>query len=136
MSHFAVAGLQLDLRNGDNTEQLSDTAADTMARFPWVQMIMFSELALTGWQAQPQPMPGVLEEHCRKLAKQLGIWLLTGSIYEKAGSRNHNTASVIAPNGDVVGRYRKMFPFAPYEKGIAPDRASSSSTCPTPAASG
>jgi deaminated glutathione amidase len=119
MSHFAIAGLQVNLHNGDNLERLSDAAADTMLRFPWVQMIMFSELALTGSKAQPQPLPGVLEDHCRKLARQLGVWLLPGSIYEKAGSGNYNTASVIAPSGDVVGRYRKMFPFMPYEKGIS-----------------
>lgn len=119
MSHFAIAGLQVSLQNGDNSELLADAAADTMRRFPWVQMIMFSELGLTGWNAQPQPLPGVLEDHCRKLAKQLGVWLLTGSIYEKAGSRNYNTATVIAPSGDIIGRYRKMFPFTPYEKGIA-----------------
>jgi predicted amidohydrolase len=120
MSYFSIAGLQLNLGNGDNLEQLSDAAADTVTRFPWVQMIMFSELALTGWSGAPQPLPGVLEESCRKLAKQLRVWLLTGSIYEKAGGRNYNTASVISPNGDVVGRYRKMFPFTPYEKGISP----------------
>jgi predicted amidohydrolase len=33
-----------------------------------------------------------------------------GSIY--------NTASVINPAGEVVGRYRKMFPFYPYEEGV------------------
>ncbi len=119
MSHFAIAGLQLNLENGDNFERLADSAADTMQRFPWVQLIMFSELALTGWSAQPQPLPGALEDQCRKLAKQLGVWLLNGSIYEKTAERNYNTATVIAPNGEVVGRYRKMFPFTPYEKGVA-----------------
>jgi len=29
-----------------------------------------------------------------------------------------NTSPVIAPNGDIIARYRKMFPFRPYEKGV------------------
>lgn len=120
MSHFAIAGLQLNLRNGDNCERLDAAVADVMARFPWVQMILFSELAPLGWGGQPQPMPGPLEDRYRKLAKQFGIWLVPGSIYERYGDRNYNTAIVIAPSGDVIGRYRKMFPFAPYEQGISP----------------
>ena len=31
-----------------------------------------------------------------------------------------NTALVIDPGGTVVKRYRKMFPFLPYEQGVAP----------------
>jgi hypothetical protein len=30
----------------------------------------------------------------------------------------YNTASVIDPSGSVVSRYRKMFPFYPYEQGV------------------
>jgi predicted amidohydrolase len=119
MTYFAIAGLQLDLRNADNSEKLGAMVADVMTRFPWVQMVLFSELAPMGWCGQPQSLPGPLEDHFRKIAKQLGIWLVPGSIYEQHGNRNYNTASVIAPSGEVIGRYRKMFPFAPYEKGIS-----------------
>ncbi len=40
-------------------------------------------------------------------------------MYELAGDHVYNTASVIDPAGEVVGRYRKMFPFEPYERGIS-----------------
>ena len=33
-----------------------------------------------------------------------------------------NTATVINPRGEVVGRYRKMFPFEPYEANVAAGR--------------
>jgi predicted amidohydrolase len=36
-------------------------------------------------------------------------------MFENAGGIIYNTASVIDPLGHVVGRYRKMFPFRPYE---------------------
>jgi predicted amidohydrolase len=45
-------------------------------------------------------------------------WLIPGSIYERAGEDVFNTAPVINPGGEVVARYRKMYPFLPYEKGV------------------
>jgi len=41
-----------------------------------------------------------------------------GSLYERDGDRIYNTSPVINPQGEVVARYRKMFPFLPYEKGV------------------
>jgi predicted amidohydrolase len=52
------------------------------------------------------------------MAKKYGIWLLPGSIFEKRNGQIYNTASVINPQGEVVNRYSKMFPFYPYEVGV------------------
>ncbi len=56
----------------------------------------------------------------QKMAKKHNIWLLPGSIFEKSEGNIYNTASVINPEGEVVTRYRKMFPFYPYEVGVTP----------------
>jgi predicted amidohydrolase len=40
-------------------------------------------------------------------------------MFESRDGKVYNTAPVINPNGEVVARYRKMFPFLPYEKGVA-----------------
>lgn len=53
------------------------------------------------------------------MAAKHRLWLIPGSIYERADTHVYNTASVIDPQGQVIGRYRKMFPFAPYEVGVA-----------------
>src|SRR5690606_24695809 len=47
------------------------------------------------------------------------IWLIPGSMFERRGDAVLNTASVISPDGEVVTRYSKMFPFMPYEAGVA-----------------
>src|SRR5437868_13513028 len=120
MTHFAVAGLQLQLPNGENHERLEAAIGDVVKRFPWVQMILMSELAPLGWSAPPQALPGPVEDYYRNLARRFGVWLVPGSFYERHGTRNYNTATVIAPSGEVAGRYRKMLPFAPYEAGISP----------------
>jgi hypothetical protein len=39
-------------------------------------------------------------------------------MFERSGTAVFNTAPVIAPDGTVVERYRKMFPFLPYEEGV------------------
>ncbi len=91
-----------------------------MGRFPWVQMVMFSELAPFGPLTQhAQPLPNPTEEAFQEMAARHGVWLLPGSMFERVGKQIYNTASVIDPQGRVVGRYRKMFPFRPYEEGVA-----------------
>ncbi|KAA3620975.1 MAG: carbon-nitrogen hydrolase family protein [Proteobacteria bacterium] len=88
-------------------------------RFPWVQMILFSELAAFGPStAKAQAFPGAAEQRFCELASRYGVWLLPGSMFEHRNGRVYNTASVIDPTGHVVGRYRKMFPFRPYEIGV------------------
>ncbi|KEZ77992.1 carbon-nitrogen hydrolase [Salinisphaera hydrothermalis C41B8] len=93
-----------------------------MAVYPWVQMVVFSELAVCGpLTSKAQSLPGSAETALAEAAAKHQIWLVTGSMFERAEDGSiYNTASVIDPNGDVVGRYRKMFVFAPYEQGVAP----------------
>jgi predicted amidohydrolase len=92
-----------------------------MHRFPWVQMVLFSELCVLGpLRSTAQPLPGPTEQAFCALAARHGVWLIPGSLFERVGERVYNTAPVINPEGRVIGRYRKMFPFQPYEQGIEP----------------
>jgi formamidase len=61
-------------------------------------------------------IPGPLTERLGALAKELGIWLVPGSVYERGeGSAVHNTALAFAPDGSLRARYRKIFPWRPRE---------------------
>lgn len=120
MRPFAIAGVQMHVSaDHENVTAMAHKIELAVAWFPWVQMIVFSELAafgpLTG--RAPDSIERV-EDTFRELAVRHGVWLLPGSIYERVGERLYNTASVIDPRGEVVGRYRKMFPFLPYEAGV------------------
>jgi predicted amidohydrolase len=89
-------------------------------RFPWVDMIVFGELSAFGARPQTaQPMPGPAEDHFRAVARQHKTWLVPGSLYEIDEGSIYNTMPVIDPEGEIVARYRKMFPFLPYESGVA-----------------
>lgn len=121
MSHFAIAGLQIEVSGRDNRYLIQKEIEKLMRRFPWVDMVVIGELATFG--ADPtaaQTLPGEAEKLFCQVAKDNGIWLIPGSLMEKHNDKLYNTSSVINPSGDVVGRYRKMFPWCPYEKGVTP----------------
>ena len=69
---------------------------------------------------RPSPSPVPAEEALRELAERARAsgWF-RGPCTRADGDHVYNTASVIDPEGEVVGRYRKMFPFEPYEIGIS-----------------
>ena len=120
MSLFAIAGLQLEISGKDNRYLIQKEIEKTIRQFPWVQMVVIGELATFGIDKSfAQELPGEIENFYCRIAKDLGIWLIPGSIYEKDGDNIYNTALVIEPQGKVVGRYRKMYPFHPYEGNVA-----------------
>ena len=121
MSRFAIAAIQMRIGAGNNVEALCHRLDLAMGAFPWVRMVVMSELAAWGpGVAHAEPLPSATEDRFRHAAVRHGIWLIPGSLCERVGELVYNTASVIAPDGTVVARYRKMFPFAPYEHGVTP----------------
>jgi predicted amidohydrolase len=121
MTPFAIAGVQMHLQHGDNLDAMRHRLQVMMHLYPWVQMAVFSELCVFGPGLQrAQRLPGPAEDSLRAMAREFDLWLVPGSLYESRDGRIYNTTPIINPNGDVVARYRKMFPFAPLEEGVAP----------------
>jgi len=122
MNPFAIAGIQMKVSaTHSNVEMMKLKLDITMNLYPWVEMVVFSELCGFGPLIHTaQEVPGEFEKEMQKMAKKYGIWLLPGSIFEKDNGQVYNTASVINPQGEVVTRYRKIFPFYPYEVGVTP----------------
>lgn len=120
MKPFAVAGIQMPVSvHDDNIAVMERYAAHVRHRFPWVGMLLFSELAPFG----PSPeraveLPGEAEARMCEIAARHGLWLIPGSLFERCGDAIYNTTPVINPAGEVVARFRKLFPFRPYEHGI------------------
>lgn len=120
MRPFAVAGLQLKVSGRQsNLPHVCDRIEMLMHLYPWVQMVLVSELAtFGGWTGNAMPLPNEIEATYQRLAAKHGIWLIPGSLYEQTPTGIYNTAPVINPAGEVIARYRKMFPFMPYEVGV------------------
>jgi formamidase len=60
-------------------------------------------------------IPGPLTFQLSELARQTGLWLVPGTVYERTADGIANSALVIAPDGELIGPYRKCFPWQPYE---------------------
>ncbi|AVR46801.1 carbon-nitrogen hydrolase family protein [Christiangramia fulva] len=122
MRPFAIAGIQMKVSAvTPNVEMMKLKLDITMNLYPWVEMVVFSELCGYGPLTHTAThIPGDFEHQMQALAKKHNIWLLPGSIFEKHDDKIYNTATVINPDGEVVTRYRKMFPFYPYEVGVTP----------------
>lgn len=121
MRPFAVAGLQLNISGRrSNLDHICDRIEMLMHLYPWVQMVLASELAtFGGWTGNAMPTPNDIEKRYCELAAKHKIWLIPGSLYETTAQGIFNMSPVIDPRGVVIARYRKMFPFLPYETGVA-----------------
>jgi len=120
MAYLSMAALQLELSVEDNLSTIEKEIDLVKKRFPWIQLVVLPELCTFG----PSPdlavcMPGEVENCFREAAIRNELWLIPGSIFERDGQQVYNTAPVIDPQGQVVARYRKQYPFLPYEKGVS-----------------
>lgn len=121
MKPFSIAGIQLSVSSdGDNLGNMEKLAAYVKRRYPWVDMLLFPELCVFGVdKGKAIDMPGEVEGRLCALAAAHSVWLVPGSLYEKNGGKIFNTSPVINPVGKVVARFRKMFPFLPFEVSVA-----------------
>ncbi len=122
MTPFAIAGVQMYVQAlAPNTEGMLHRLDVLMARFPWTQMVLFSELAPMGPLPRfALPLENDTVEQFRAAALKHNVWLIPGSMFEKTeDGRIFNTSVVINPKGEIVSRYRKMFPFRPYEAEVS-----------------
>ena len=118
MKNFSIAGLQLNLASFDNRELLTTKIKRTVSRYPWVNMVVISELAVGGSSRAKQFSLENNLKHFSKLAMDNNIWLIPGSFYHHNEEGITNVAPVISNTGDVVSLCTKIYPFAPYEIGI------------------
>jgi len=123
-STFGIAGIQMAVSAFEsNVERMGNYMRHIRTRFPWVRMVLFSELAPLGpGRDKAEPLAGPTEARLCALAQETGLWLIPGSMFELAqgasGPVVYNTTPVINPRGEVIARFRKLFPFRPYERDV------------------
>ncbi|WP_369148470.1 carbon-nitrogen hydrolase family protein [Streptomyces sp. R44] len=105
------------------------------ALFPHVQLVVVPELFLAAegpllaehpeeWMEQAAvTIPGPLTDRLAGLARETGLWLVPGTVFERATDGTiYNTALAISPEGDIAAAYRKVFPWQPYEQATPGNR--------------
>lgn len=120
MTPFSIGGIQMHVSANQRNIPLMKHKIDVMCSvYPWVQMVVLSELCAYGpLTYYAQEYPNEDEKEFQEIAKKYGIWLIPGSMFYKKDGHIYNTSVVINPQGEIVGRYDKMFPFYPYEVGV------------------
>lgn len=114
---LGLAGIQMNVVDGqDNTGPMLVKMDEVRVKFPWVEVLFFSEMCLFGMDKKsaltiPNPALDKLAEWSAKNNK----WVLPGSFFEKDGDQVFNTAIAISPQGEIAARYRKVFPWKPLE---------------------
>ncbi|GGX98683.1 hypothetical protein GCM10007160_27960 [Litchfieldella qijiaojingensis] len=118
-------GMDAELR--DFEAELAEHLSDFGPEFEQPRMVVYPEIHLCGATGTPEqrraqleaaaePIDGPRNRHLARIARNLGIWLLPGTVCER-GEDGHlyNTAPVYSPEGERVAAYRKCFPWRPYE---------------------
>ncbi|QJQ95863.1 MULTISPECIES: carbon-nitrogen hydrolase family protein [Halomonadaceae] len=107
--------------------ELAVHLSDFAAGFEQSRMVIYPEFYLCGANGTPEqrtaqleaaaePIDGPRDRHLSRIARNLGIWLMPGTVCERGGDgRLYNTAPVYSPEGERVAAYRKCFPWRPYE---------------------
>lgn len=111
----------------DPTDAFECDVADTLARYPDADILVYPELHLHGTEHLPEGQRDDAERNravalnselvraLRGIAKKYAIWLCPGSIGEIADGEFYNTQLLFNPEGELVAHYRKMFPWRPFE---------------------
>ena len=130
MRTLSIAALQTAPipREPDATlDRLAERVPGVRAAVPHTQLLVLPELhlsAVPGLLDESEgyadtvavEVPGPLTERLGEIARESGLWLVAGSVYERAAAGGvHNTALVLGPNGELAASYRKIFPWRPTE---------------------
>jgi predicted amidohydrolase len=61
-----------------------------------------------GETVRPEPIPGPTSRALSRAASASKVFLVGGTLYEKAGGRRYNTSVVFDKGGSIIGKYRKV----------------------------
>ena len=130
MRTLSIVALQSAPVFGDpraTLDQLAERAPRIRAMVPHAQLLMLPELHLSAVAAPLEDrdddyaervaveVPGPLTERLGEIARQSGLWLVAGTVFERGERGIHNTCLVLSPEGELAARYRKVFPWQPHE---------------------
>jgi predicted amidohydrolase len=116
--HLSVALVQLDATgdvaaNVATAVALADEAAAGGARLVALPEYLQFRGPDDGYRASTRPIPGPHTDPFAEVARRRDAWILIGSTAETSGDpdRPYNTSVLIAPDGSIAARYRKIHLF-------------------------
>jgi formamidase len=125
-----IAALQTAPVSGDpeaTLARLREGMPRLLAMAPATRLVLLPELHLAALSPPleesakvPVDVPGPLTDALGATAREAGVWLVPGTVYEAADNGGvHNTCLVFSPDGELAASYRKVFPWQPHETSVA-----------------
>lgn len=119
---------------GTPLERFRASCRQVLAEHPDAGMLVWPEMHLfadgipdrartTALRAAAEPLDGPRVAGLARIAADLGVWLIPGSVCELGDDGElFNTAVVMSPDGEPAASYRKIFPWRPTEPWTPGDR--------------
>lgn len=117
-----IACIQMDIISGavqsnlNRSMELMDSVLDKKP-----DVICLPELFTTGYclseaKRLAEPIPGKTTNILSQKSREIGCFLIGGSIMEQEGDNFYNTSVIFDRLGNIVAKYRKIHLFAPFEE--------------------
>lgn len=112
---------------GSTLDTFRRDVTTTLKSHPGVDILAYPEMHLHSAEHLPKserdaalkatavPLTDEFVKEIGSIAAQHNIWLVPGSISERTSDGYFNTELIFRPDGRLCARYRKMFPWRPYE---------------------
>lgn len=112
---------------GNAVQELRAELPELLEDFPNTDLVFYPEyhvVRTTGgpderrrqYEAMAEPLDGPRVTGLRDLARDLGVWLVPGTVIERGPEGQlFNTLPAISPDGEIAAAYRKIFPWRPFE---------------------
>ena len=117
-----IASVQMHITQDQKTnlKTMEEYLQHIQNTFPQIDMVVFPELCAMSvgksMDNDAEEIPGVLTSIFSNWAKKYKLWIIPGSMYERSNNKIYNTSVIYSPNGELIGHYRKRYPWRPYEK--------------------
>ena len=110
---LGIAQMAMGPDEGENLEKAVEMIGDASAR--GADIVCLPELFASTYfprrehvKVKPEPIPGPTSRALARAAAKSKVFLVGGSILERAGAKRYNTSVVFDSRGRMLGRYRKV----------------------------
>lgn len=112
-----IASVQLEIKDNESKIERIDRVESMITSLKGQDLIILPETWATGYftfdryMEESEEINGSFVQRFASIAKEMNVYLFTGSFIEKNNGKYYNTSVLLGPNGKLIGTYRKIHLF-------------------------